>query len=187
MSILLQNIYKSFDGLKVLENFSLELEDGSITCIMGESGIGKTTLARIILGLEIPDSGIVSGVPKKTAAVFQEDRLCDSFSAIVNVRIATQKSNSEILECLNALGIGKFAGKPVYKLSGGMKRRVAIARALLFDAEFIVFDEPFKGLDSDIRKTVIDYILEKAKGKTLLFITHSKEEAELLGAEIINI
>lgn len=189
MSIIIQDIVKEYDGLKVLDGISLEIPDGSSVCIMGESGSGKTTLMRIIMGLEKADSGSIYGVPDKISAVFQENRLCDSFSSLVNIRIATKKSDREIIGCLTALGLGekKQYSKPVGKLSGGMRRRVAIARALLFDAPLIIFDEPFKGLDAQTKSNVINFILQSTAGKTLIFVTHSIEEAKLLGASIIKI
>lgn len=189
MSIIIQDIVKEYDGLKVLDGISLEIPDGSSVCIMGESGSGKTTLMRIIMGLEKADSGSIHGVPDKISAVFQEDRLCDSFSSLVNIRIAAKKSDREIIGCLTALGLGekKQYSKPVGKLSGGMRRRVAIARALLFDAPLIIFDEPFKGLDAQTKSNVINFILQSTAGKTLIFVTHSIEEAKLLGASIIKI
>ena len=189
MSIIIQDIVKEYDGLKVLDGTSLEIPDGSSVCIMGESGSGKTTLMRIIMGLEKADSGSIYGVPDKISAVFQEDRLCNSFSSLVNIRIAAKKSDREIIRCLTALGLGekKQYSKPVGKLSGGMRRRVAIARALLFDAPLIIFDEPFKGLDAQTKSNVINFILQSTAGKTLIFVTHSIEEAKLLGAGIIKI
>lgn len=187
MSIVLKNVCKAFSGQTVLNNFSYEFKKGSVTCIMGESGVGKTTLARILLGLETKDSGEITGVPERKAAVFQEDRLCEDFLAAANVKFCCDKSLEEIYSCFSELCLDQdeIKNKRVRELSGGMKRRVAIARALLYDADLYIFDEAFKGLDSETRKKVAEYILSSLKGKTLIFISHSTYEAELLGAEIL--
>ena len=93
---------------------------------------------------------------------------------------------SAIADDLIKLGLtDKDISCPVRELSGGMKRRVAIARAVLADSKLIIMDEPFKGLDLDTRKTVIDFILKKIPSVTLIIITHSPEEAELLKADKI--
>lgn len=187
MSIILSDASKKFGELTVFEGLNIKFND-SFTCIMGESGCGKTTLIRVLMGLESLDRGAVTGVPRRISAVFQEDRLSESFCAVVNVRIATGKNDREIYDCLEKLGLSESdAHKPVKELSGGMKRRVAIARALLYDADLYIFDEPFKGLDILTRDSVISFISRKLDGKTAIFITHSKEEAELLGAEIITL
>lgn len=187
MSIVLENVCKSYLGSCVLSDFSHEFADGSISCIMGESGVGKTTLARILLGLESADSGNIYGVPDRTSAVFQEDRLCEDFLAEANVRICCNRTREEITRCFSQLCLEEkeIKNKRVRELSGGMKRRVAIARAILRDADLYVFDEPFKGLDSETRRKVAQYILSSLRGKTMIFISHSVEEAELLGAEIV--
>lgn len=187
MSIVLKNVCKSFSGEIVLKDFSHEFADGSVICIMGESGVGKTTLARILLGLESQDSGEIFGVPEKKAAVFQEDRLCEEFTPHANVKLCCDKSLDEISECFKELCLEEkeIKNKRVRDLSGGMKRRVAIARALLYDADFYIFDEPFKGLDSETREKVAHYILKTLCGKTMIFISHSVDEARLLGAEIV--
>ena len=90
--LVLNGIGKAFDGREVLENVSLRFPAGSVTCILGPSGCGKTTLLRIAAGLEQPDAGTVDGRPDQISFVFQEDRLCEEFSAVTNVRLAAAKS-----------------------------------------------------------------------------------------------
>jgi NitT/TauT family transport system ATP-binding protein len=183
------NVTKSFGDKAVLSGFSHIFEKGSRTCIMGASGVGKTTLLNLVLGLEKADSGVISGIPDDVSAVFQEDRLSESFSAVANIIAVTGKSvsESEIVNCLSELGLQGSERKPVSELSGGMKRRVAIARALLKKSELIVLDEPFKGLDEEIKLKTISVILEYTKGKTLLVATHDPNDANLLDAEILNL
>ena len=177
-------ISKTFGEKKVLENFSAVFPAGKCTCIMGDSGSGKTTLLRILMGLVVPDTGAVTGTDgQNTGAVFQEDRLCDSFNAVANVGFAcgVAVSRKQIAAHLTALGLGDSLYQPVRVLSGGMRRRVAIARAVLACGQILYLDEPFKGLDEQNRETVAEYILREGEGKTILMVTHSLEEVELMG------
>ncbi len=187
--MILKNISKSFGNKSVLKDKTLSLENGSRTCIMGASGSGKTTLLNIIMGLLKPDGGEIIGVPKHIAAVFQEDRLCEPYSAVANVFAVTGKSVAEerIVALLRELGLEGSEYLPVNTLSGGMRRRVALARALLAESELIILDEPFKGLDEDTRKSVIDVINRNTKGKTLIVSTHDIRDAKELGAEIYDL
>lgn len=184
--MIISNIYKSFGGKNVLSAFSDVIPDKMTTVIMGESGCGKTTLINIIMGLETADSGEISEIPKKISAVFQEDRLCNDFSAVSNIKAVTGKrvSKDDIGAALKMLGLNAADIRcPVRELSGGMKRRVAIARALLADSELVIMDEPFKGLDEETRVSVIDFVLKNTKNRTLIIITHAPEEIELLRAD----
>lgn len=187
--IVLENISKSFGKKKVLSDLNVSFAPNSRYCIMGASGRGKTTLLNIILGLVKPDSGVISGVPKNLSAVFQEDRLCEPYSAVKNVKAVTGNSvpEKEIVALLRDLGLRGSENEAVNKLSGGMRRRVALARALLAKSEVIILDEPFKGLDDETREHVISVLLSRTQGKTLLIATHDARDAEALGAEVINI
>lgn len=187
MALILKNLCKSFDGKAVLTNVSHRFEEGRITCILGVSGIGKTTLLRILLGLTLPDSGQIIGMDQHChAAVFQEDRLISHLSAIENIRIALPRdvSMQEITDALIAVGLSDAIDQPIRTLSGGMQRRVAIVRAVLSDSEIVSMDEPFRGLDEDTRAQVIQWMLPKLQGRTVLIVTHSSEEAALLHASI---
>lgn len=188
-NIILKSICKSFGKKRVLDNFSLTVPVGSRVCIMGASGGGKTTLLNIIMGIIKPDSGEICGIPSKIAAVFQEDRLCEPYSAVRNVMAVTGNSvpESEILELLRSLGLGGSELLPVKSLSGGMRRRVALARALLAESEMIVLDEPFKGLDEDTRASVVSILDAKTKGKTLFIATHDLRDASALSAPVVQI
>lgn len=188
--IIINNLSKTFGDKTVLADFSEIIPAHKTTAIMGESGIGKTTLINIIMGLEKADSGEISGVPDKISAVFQEDCLCEDFSAISNIRAVTGKkiSKENISSTLKELGLSSNdLTFPSRELSGGMKRRVAIARALLAESDLIIMDEPFKGLDIETRSSVIKVILNSISQskRTLIIITHSPEEAELLSSDKI--
>ncbi len=184
--IVIKDLCKRFADKVVLDKFSIVIPAGSIFGIMGESGCGKTTLLRILLGLEKADSGMIEGLPNRISAVFQEDRLCDEFSAIENVAIAAPKKTARavIVECLAALGLGDALDRPVRALSGGMRRRVAIARALLAEGELLLLDEPFKGLDEETRRSVMAVVRRVVAGRTVVLVTHDEEEITALGASL---
>ncbi len=182
-----KHLYKNFGEKRVLEDFSAIFRAGRISCVMGPSGCGKTTLLNILLGLERTDRGTITGLPGRMSAVFQEERLCEDFSAVTNVRLVTGKSVSdeEIARCLSSLGLSGSTHVPVRELSGGMKRRVAIARAVLAEGELLILDEPFKGLDEATRETVAAEMRRRTIGKTVVMVTHDPAEAMMMEAEVI--
>lgn len=184
----IQHLCKSFDGKVVLDHVSLTLESGGTACLMAPSGRGKTTLLRCIAGLEAPDSGQITDLPERIAYVFQEDRLCDGFSAVDNIRLVTGKAlgESEIRRHLEELGLAGSLDQPVRELSGGMRRRVVISRAVCFGADLLLLDEPFKGLDDEARQQTADYILRHRGAAAILCVTHDREDAAALGgADIV--
>lgn len=186
--IVLKDIRKSFADKIVFDGFSAVFPAGEVSGLMGPSGGGKTTLLRLILGLEIPDGGTVSGVPERKAAVFQEDRLCPGVSPVENVLLVTGRSReAEARSLLTELGLGDSLDLPCVSLSGGMRRRAAIARALLADGELLTLDEPFKGLDEENRRIATGLVLRHRRGRTLLYVTHEREEAALLGGKVWHI
>ena len=187
-NIYIRSLSKSYGAKKVLENFSAEIPLNGKTVIMGESGCGKTTLINILMGFERSDGGEIEAMPEKISAVFQDDCLSEDFSSISNLRaVVGKKLSKEALSgYLFALGLARDdIIRPVRELSGGMKRRVAIARALVADSDFVIMDEPFKGLDEELRGKVVDFILDDIKNKNrgLLIITHDPDEIDLLFAD----
>lgn len=186
MNIVIENLNKSYNDKCVINNLSAEFRDGQFNYIMGESGGGKTTLLNIIMGLEKLDSGKIEGVRnRKISAVFQEDRLCEEFNSVVNVRLVTDKDSKTIINALKAVGLANDLNKPVANLSGGMRRRVAIVRAMLADFEIVILDEPLKGLDEDTRNNVIDYIKLNTKGKLVIMVTHDQDETSFSKGNIL--
>ena len=185
----IQHLCKSFDGRVVLDHVSLTLESGGTACLMAPSGRGKTTLLRCIAELETPDSGQITDLPERIAYVFQEDRLCDGFSAVDNIRLVTGKAlgEGEIRRHLEELGLAGSLDQPVRELSGGMRRRVAILRALLCGADVIALDEPFKGLDEANRRAAMDAVRAVSDDKTVLLVTHDAAEAEFFGENRLSI
>ena len=117
------------------------------------------------------------------SAVFQEDRLLNEMTAESNVRLVNPSlSLSDTINAMAELGLRESTYQSVRELSGGMKRRVAILRAVLHDSDILLLDEPFQGLDEETRKTVISFLRKKAENRTVLLITHNKEDAEDCGA-----
>ncbi len=180
-----KNVYKRFDN-PVIENLSFKLIEGERLAVLGESGIGKSTIINLILGIISPDSGEVTNNYGRISTVFQENRLVEEISAIQNLQLVTDKPESEIVEILKSLKIENPL-ELVKNLSGGMKRRVAIARALIYDADLYLLDEPIQGLDEDTRKTVISKILEITQGKSMILISHSMEDIRdfAIGEELV--
>lgn len=191
MSVKIKNIKKSFGSREILNGIDITLEDDSIYCLMGPSGIGKTTLLRIMMGLEKPDSGAIEGLEENDISVmFQEDRLLEWMDAVDNVALVRKEEKNKNArkkteEDLKLILPEECLHQPVAQLSGGMKRRVALARAMNFPSKLIILDEPFTGLDRQTKMEVIEYILKMRGKRILLAATHGADDAELLGAEII--
>mgnify|MGYP004516982937 FL=1 len=185
----LQNVSKAYGGKPVLSHFSAVLAPGGRYALMGPSGVGKTTLLRLILGLEKPDGGKITGVPGKKSAVFQESRLIPELTIRGNLRLVlgSRFPEAEITAMLTRLDLTDCLDTPAANLSGGQQRRSALARALLYGGELLVLDEPFTGLDEDNRRKALDAIRAYPKEAIVLLVTHSREDAEALGAEIIEI
>lgn len=184
--ISIEHLCKSYDSLKVLDHLSLEFSSVSPCCLMGPSGTGKTTLLRLIMGLEHPDSGTIrfSGLDRspRFSAVFQEDRLCESFSPVENIRLAAGRlSQEKILKELSSILPAESLNRPVFTLSGGMKRRTAICRAMVSSSDIVIMDEPFTGLDEETKRQTINYIKSRLNGRLLLLSTHQEEDVLLLG------
>ena len=184
------HIQKSYRDNPVLTGESLVLEPGGKYCLMGPSGQGKTTLLRLMMGLEDPDGGQITGITEnRISTVFQEDRLCEYLDSVDNCRIVCGKQGfSADPESLCRALLGEEAvHRPVRELSGGMKRRAAIARALAVRSDLILMDEPFTGLDEDTKRRVIGIVSSHLQGRTLLVVTHQREDAELLEAQVLQL
>ena len=175
------DVSKSYGEKKVLSSFSLHIEEKKTTVVSGPSGIGKTTLFRIILGLESPDSGTVVK-EGRVSALFQEDRLIENLSVLNNLLLVSD-DKKRISSLLSASGLGGEEKSRVSTLSGGMKRRVALIRALLSEYDTLLLDEPFSGLDEKARKKIAALIKKEVKGRTLVVISHDPEDFFLLDAD----
>ncbi len=183
--IAIEQLCKSYGSLKVLDSLSLRLSSQSVCCLMSPSGTGKTTLLRLIMGLEAPDSGSITfsgtGQPPRFSAVFQENRLCEAFSPADNIRLAVGRtlSHSHISRELSLILPEESISRPVFTLSGGMKRRTAICRAMLSPSDIVIMDEPFTGLDEETKLRTIAYIKSRLNNRLLLLSTHQEEDVSL--------
>ena len=177
MSIEIENLCKKFGATPVLQNFSWTVDRPMV--LMGRSGCGKTTLLRILLGLETADSGTVTGV-ETPVAVFQEDRLCPQLTAAVNLTLTGHGlSPQEAERELRGLGFTDAElALPAARLSGGQKRRVAIAGVIAMEPEVLVLDEPSAGLDPRGREELLAHIraYHKERGNTVVLVSHSMDE-----------
>lgn len=186
--LMIKEITKSYGKQKVLENISFNLNESERICIYGKSGIGKTTLLRIIAGLEKADSGKITFVGK-VSMVFQEDRLLENTDVYTNLYcvLGSRFDKAEVDMHLKEMGLEGAGNKIVSELSGGMKRRVAIVRCMMKSSEIILLDEPFKGLDTILKDNIIRYVVKYLNGRAVIMVTHDISEAEKIQAEIIEI
>lgn len=205
--IIIKNLSKSYGSLNVLKNVNLTMERDKTYCLMSPSGTGKTTLFRILMGLEKADAGEIvwnagsgsgSGSdrdvsrPLRISTVFQEDRLCHTFSPLENVMMVQKQPTCEPLKIEIRTAMCRLLpeecfNRPVSTLSGGMKRRTAILRALLTKSDMLLLDEPFTGLDEETKIDVIRFLQEYRNNRFLLISTHQKEDVELLKGILITL
>ena len=167
----------------MLDDISFTARVG-VTRLLGPSGIGKTTLLRVLLGLETPDSGTVNGDKFRWTAVFQENRLLEGLDAEENLRfvLGANYNAAAAQALLEELGLGDVGKKKVRDYSGGMQRRLALARALLAPSDALALDEPFTGLDADNRAAAQRCVARAAREKIVLLVSH--EDDALTGAEV---
>lgn len=204
----LKNISKSFGDKVILNNLNLEVKDGEILCIVGQSGGGKTTLLRCISGLEKIDGGqiLIDGQvfdpytnennDSVIGVVFQEYNLFPHLTVLQNVTLAPTmvlKKKKEIAEneaknLLNGLALEGKEGLYPFQLSGGQKQRVAIARALAMKPQILCYDEPTSALDPGLTATVKDIVLNLKKvGMTQIIVTHDMDFAEEIADNILKV
>ncbi len=181
----LDNISKRYGEKVVLSDLSMELKKGQKIGIMAHSGAGKTTLFRIILGLENPDKGSVC-VNGRIGAVFQEPLLCEESDMYTNMRITGAKTE-DITYLQSKLFNEEKLNKPVAFYSLGMKRRCSIIRALARDFDVLIMDEPFASVDEDNRMKAAEVIRKRTEDKAIIIFTHNEEDISLIGGEKMNV
>ena len=189
----LTKIYSTAEAkVTALAPTTLSFADYSFTTIVGKSGCGKTTLLRLLAGLEKPTAGAVSFSTKnpEIGFVFQEPRLMPWLTVSENIAFATCKggmSKEKLPQLLATLGLSAFAGSYPSELSGGMAQRTSLGRTLFQNPDIILMDEPFGALDYFTRKGLQETLLElfRKERKTIIFVTHDVEEAILLGERVL--
>ena len=203
----LRNINKAFGGKQILTNFSLSIPEKQILAIVGPSGGGKTTLLRMLAGLETIDSGeiyyngeslAIDELEKRNLLgfVFQDFQLFPHLSVLENLTLSpikTMSMNKEVAEkkargLLEQLGLAGHADAFPFSLSGGQKQRVALARAMMINPEIIGYDEPTSALDPELRLEVEKLILQnKERGMTQIVVTHDLQFAENIADQILKV
>ncbi|HEY5575771.1 MAG TPA: ABC transporter ATP-binding protein [Clostridiaceae bacterium] len=181
---------KKFEALKGID---LDIEEGSFVTVVGKSGCGKTTLLRILCGLEDKTSGDLGLDPSKVSIVFQEPRLMPWLTVRQNMGFplisASDRLEAEMTvdKCLDMLGLQGFRDAYPSQISGGMAQRVALGRTLCYDPKLILMDEPLGALDAfnrrKLQNDLVDIFLRYRK--TIVFVTHDVEEAIYLGQKIV--
>ena len=189
------NVHKQYlvedRAVQVLNGISLQVPSNRITVILGRSGCGKTTLLRLTGGLEKVDQGEIRyGESHRTAFVFQEPRLMPWLTVWNNIRFGLGKKEQDskkIADIVATVGLDGFEKAYPSQLSGGMQQRTAIARALAYEPSFIMMDEPFAALDYFTREQMQKELMrvQKKQGSSILFVTHSIDEALILGHKIV--
>ncbi len=204
MGISVRNINKNFGDFVALDDVTVDIESGNLTALLGPSGGGKTTLLRIIAGLEQPDSGVIeiNGTDttwlrpqqRNVGFVFQHYAAFKHLSVFRNVafgleirKVPKDPIRTKVMELLELVHLDQFADRLPAQLSGGQRQRMALARALAVEPNVLLLDEPFGALDAKVRKELRDWLrrLHDEVHVTTVFVTHDQEEALEVSNEIV--
>ncbi len=198
----LQHIKKSYDGVTILQNIDLEIQDGEIVSILGPSGCGKTTLLNLILGITDVDEGHIffdeediTAVPMEKRGfniVFQDYALFPNLNVYQNITYGLRNkpdisTKEEVDELIRLLGLEEHLKKKIEQLSGGQKQRVALARTMVMKPKILLLDEPLSALDGVIKESIKEKIKQIARDYhlTTIIVTHDPEEALTLSDKVL--
>lgn len=198
--IILENISKKYEDKQILESVSLKVDDGQTLAVVGESGCGKTTLLRIIAGLEKSDTGRVEidGIQmnecvepheRNIAMVFQDATLWNHMTVKKNILFGMKKRDEDkVLAIAKTFGIDTLLERYPEEISGGQAKRVSLARAAASDKEILLLDEPLSNLDKETKEEMLAYLKKNICGKkTMLYVTHDEREVSYLDCEVIRL
>jgi sulfonate transport system ATP-binding protein len=191
--ITIKNVNKTYNNLTALHDVNLDINQGEFIALVGMSGGGKSTLLRLIAGLEKPTSGSVQINSTDTKSLirvmFQEDRLLPWMSVLDNLSFGSKDKNTKAhaKELLDLVELGDYADHFPNQLSGGQKQRVALARALMSHPKILLLDEPLGALDALTRRKMQDLILNicQKQNLTTILVTHDVEEAARMADRIV--
>ena len=198
----LENLKKVYDGVTILENINLDIEDGEIVSILGPSGCGKTTLLNLILGIADADGGRIifngediTNVPMEKRGfniVFQDYALFPNLNVYQNITYGLRNnpeisSKEEVEDLIQLLGLTEHLNKRIDQLSGGQKQRAALARTMVMKPRILLLDEPLSALDGVIKESIKDRIRTIAREYhlTTIIVTHDPEEALTLSNRVL--
>lgn len=198
----IKNLKKSYDGVTILHDINLNIEDGEIVSILGPSGCGKTTLLNLILGLTDADEGeiIFQGknvldIPMEARGfniVFQDYALFPNLNVYKNITYGLKNkpdisTKQEVEDMIDLLGLREHLDKKIEQLSGGQKQRVALARTMVMKPKILLLDEPLSALDGVIKESIKDKIKQIAREfkLTTIIVTHDPEEALTLSDKVL--
>lgn len=184
--VTLDRVSFAYGDTPVVTDFSLTLPESGAVCLFGASGCGKTTLLRLIAGLEVPTAGRIQCDAQRMAMVFQEDRLAPWLTVRHNLMLVTD-DRTAVEHALRAVSLERAAEQLPDALSGGMRRRVALARALAFGGDLLLLDEPFNGLDDALKVQIAAALRKRFADCPIVLVTHSPDEAKLFDATFINL
>lgn len=198
----IRNLKKSYDGVTILHDINLSIEDGEIVSILGPSGCGKTTLLNLILGLTDADEGEilfrgknVLDIPMEARGfniVFQDYALFPNLNVYKNITYGLKNkpdisTKQEVEDMIDLLGLREHLDKKIEQLSGGQKQRVALARTMVMKPKILLLDEPLSALDGVIKESIKDKIKQIAREfkLTTIIVTHDPEEALTLSDKVL--
>lgn len=195
MSIHIRSLTKRFGQQVIFDRYNVDIPSGKVTMIIGSSGCGKTTLLRIIAGLDTRYQGEVVGVPERVSYMFQEDRLLPWFTVRQNIEfvlkdvMSTAQMSRAVKSAVEAVSLSGHEDKYPAKLSGGMKRRVAMARAFAYPSDLLLMDEPFKGLDTKLKQEMMSLFerLYVDQNKTAILVSHDEAVINSFNCNVINL